>query len=160
MGKVETERLPVAKGVAKVETPEEGVEANKDAEPPREGIEADRAPKSDDCGEAPDDPNKEIGAEVAGVENREADDVAAAGADKKEKLLPEEADGAAGAAASVAVDAPGIAELEKSPATWVAGCGSAGKCRVGCTLLAAASCLAVSRRSASRNGSFPSPRRR
>lgn len=97
------ESLPVANGVTNVETPEAGVEANNDAEPAIAGV-ADIVPKSDDCGEAP---------KMFGVENREED---AAGVAKRENPLPDEADEPGGAARN-AVDAPGIAELAKSPET-------------------------------------------
>lgn len=97
------ESLPVANGVTNVETPEAGVEENNDAEPAIAGV-ADMVPKSDDCGVAP---------KTAGVENREED---AAGVAKRENPLPDEADEVGGAARD-AVDAPGIAELAKSPAT-------------------------------------------
>ena len=78
---------------------------------------------------------------------------------KRERAFPE--DGCAGAVdVWGAVDAEEVAELANKPAPCVEGCEFAGKCKVGCTLLAAASFLALSRRSASRKGSFPSPRRR
>lgn len=93
---------PVANGETNVETPEAGVEENNDPVPAIEGV-ADMVPKSDDCGEAP---------KMVGVENREED---AAGVAKRENPLPDEADEAG--AARDAVDAPGIAELAKSPAT-------------------------------------------
>lgn len=111
-------------------------------------------PKGDDCGEAV-VPNNDTGAaEVAGVEKR---DGVVVGADGVEKILPVEADTAAG---GVAVETAGAAKLATALLIGAAACGTAGKCKVGCTLRAAASCLAVSRRSASRKGSFPSPRRR
>lgn len=107
----------------------------------------------------------DTGAEVVGVANKE-DDMEEDGTEgvlKREKAFPE---GAGAGAVAVAVDAWGavdaeeVAELANKPAPCVEGCEFAGKCKVGCALLAAASFLALSRRSASRNGSFPSPRRR
>lgn len=132
-----------------------------DAEPSND---ADDELKSEAWGEAPDDPNKEdTGAEDVGVAKREDDekeeDATVEGVLKRENPLPEEADAGAADACGT-MDAPGVAELANNPATWVEGCEFAGKFKVGCTLLAAASCFAVSRRSASRNGSFTSPRRR
>lgn len=99
---------------------------------------------------------------MLGVANREdgTEEGAEAGVPKSDNPLPEEAN-VEGADVCCAVDdAPCVPELVSNPATCVDGCEFAGKFKVGCTLLAAASCLAVSRRSASRNGSFPSPRRR
>lgn len=110
------------------------------------------------------DPNKvDTGAEVVGVANKE-DDMEEDGTEgvlKREKAFPEDAGaGAVAVDAWGAVDAEEVAELANKPAPCVEGCEFAGKCKVGCALLAAASFLALSRRSASRNGSFPSPRRR
>lgn len=79
-------------------------------------MEADRVPKSDDWGKAPDVPNKETGAEVMGVENREEDELAPDGVPNREKPLPDEADETA-VDVGGAVNAPGIAELENAPAT-------------------------------------------
>ena len=133
-------------GVALPSTEGVEVELNKDA---------DDKPIKDAWGVAEDDPNREdTGAEEDGVVNRE--DIIGV---LSENPLP---DVAAVVAADVCGkdDAPGVPELADNPATCVDGCEFEGKCKVGCTLLAAASCLAVSRRSASRKGSFPSPRRR
>lgn len=79
-------------------------------------MEAERDPKSDDWGEAPDDPNKETGVELVGVENREEDKAALDGVPKREKLLPHDADETAVTVGSVA-NAPGIPELENDPTT-------------------------------------------
>lgn len=84
---------------------------------------------------------------MAGVENRDDDDMAANGV-----LKSPEPD--AGAAAIGGVAAAGVAELAGN------GCELDGRWRVGWTLRAAAARFAVSRRSASRNGSFVSPRTR
>lgn len=132
----------------------EGVEADPNKE-------ADAEPKRDVWGVAEDEPNREeTGAEVEGVANK--DDFKVDGAEgvlKSENPLPDEAVVTAEEVCGT-VDAPWAPELVNKPATCVDGCEFADKWRVGCTLFAAASCLAVSRRSASRNGSFPSPRRR
>lgn len=109
-------RPPEGNGVVNAETLEEGVEPNNDAAPLTTGVEAERDPKSDDWGEAPDDPNKDTGAEVVGVENREEDKVVPDGVPKRERPLPDEADEIA-ADVSGAVNAPGTAELENAPAT-------------------------------------------
>lgn len=96
-------------------------------------------------------PNKEeVGAAEAGVAKRE-DEGAEAGVLRNEKPAPEEGFGVV----------CGVAELVINPATWLEVCVlvAAGRCRVGWTLLAAASCFAVSLRSASRNGSLYSPLR-
>lgn len=149
--------IPVANGVEKEDTPAAGVEPNNGAVLVKEGVEVDKELKSDAWGEA-DDANKEdMGADVTGVANREDDGVEAAGVLKSVDPLPEEEKPAAvwGVA-----DVPGAAELANKPATWVDGCGFAGKCCVGWTLRAAASCLAVSLLSASRKGSFIWPLRR
>lgn len=107
-------------------------------------------------------PNKEnVEAEADGVENIEEEGTAAAGADdagvlKNENPLPnEEADNPTEDCGAPEVAA--VAELENKPATCVDGW--AGMFNVGWILLAAASSLAVSRRSASRKGSWASPRR-
>lgn len=150
---------PVANGVAKEDTPAAGVEPNNGAVLVKEGVEVDKEPKSEVWGEAA-DPNKEdTGADVTGVEKREDDGVEAAGVLKSVDPLP---DGAEEKPAAVwgAADVPAAAVLANKPATWVDGCGFAGKCCVGWTLRAAASCLAVSLLSASRKGSFIWPRRR
>lgn len=65
----------MANGVAKVETPEAGVELNKEVEMPKAD---DEAPKGDDCGGAALPNNDGKGVEVVGVENRGVD-VGAAG---------------------------------------------------------------------------------
>lgn len=127
--------------------------------PNKEGVEAANKDDDDDiCGDTPDPKGKEAEAEVAGVANRE-DDIEEAGVEdgvlKRENPPPEEADVTADVCG--ATDAP-VAVFVSNPATCADGCEFTGKCKVGCTLLAAASCLAVSRRSASRNGSLPSPR--
>lgn len=59
-----------------------------------------------------------------------------------------------------AFEDPGVAELLINPVTCVLVLVATGRWRVGWTLLAAASCFAVSLRSASRNGSLHSPLRR
>lgn len=124
--------------------------------PNKEGVEAANKDAEDIWGEAPDPNNEDAEAEAAGVANRE-DDAEAAGVEdsvlKSDSPPPEDAD-VCGAA-----DAPGVAVFVSNP-TCVDGCEFTGKCKVGCTLLAAASCFAVSRRSASRNGSLQYPRRR
>lgn len=158
---------PEANGVENSELPGVVLEPKAGAAlPNKEGVEADankdddEDPKSDVWGVAPDDPNREdTGAEVVGVANREdgTEEGAEVGVPKR---LPEEANVVAADVCWAVDDAPRVPELVSNPATCVDGCEFAGKCKVGCTLLAAASCLAVSRRSASRNGSFPSPRRR
>lgn len=89
--------------------------------------------------------------EVVGVEKRLEVDGAEAGMLKAAKALEE-------------VPPEGSKDccgwLVAGAAVCVAGCAGAGKCNVGWTLLAAASCLAASLLLASRNGSFALPRRR
>lgn len=160
---VKNKMAPVANGVENSEPPA-GVEANVEAvllnkeAVDAENNEEDDVPNNVLCGEAPDGPNKEdTGAEVDGVANRE--DAVTEEDGVLNKPLPEEA-AAVAADACGAVDVAGVADLANNPVPCVEGCEFTGKCRVGCTLLAAASSLAVSLRSASRNGSFPSPLRR
>lgn len=159
---IQNKKVPEANGVENREPPAEVVEPKADggALLGNKEVEAEPSAGADDAL-----PNKvDPVAAVCGVANKEDDmeeDGAEEGVLKRDIPLPEEAD-ASVVAADVcgAVDAPGVAELANKPATCVEGCELAGKCKVGCTRLAAASCFAVSRRSASRNGSFPSPRRR
>lgn len=127
-------------------------------------VEAEEDPKSDVCAGVMDGPNKDgAGAAEGGVAKKE-DEGAEVGVLRNEKPAPEEGfDVGTAADGCEAFEAPGVAELAINPATCVEGCVlvvEAGRCRVGWTLLAAASCFAVSLRSASRNGSWHSPLRR
>lgn len=109
-----------------------------------------------------DGPNKDVvGAVEDGVAKIE-DEGPEAGVLRNEKPAPEEGFDV-GTDVCGGFEAPGVAELAINPVTCVEGCVlvvEAGRCRVGWTLLAAASCFAVSLRSASRNGSWHSPLRR
>lgn len=88
---------------------------------------------------------------VVGVEKRLEVDGAEAGMLKAAKALEEvAADGSKDCCGWLVIGAD----------ICVVGCTGAGKCNVGWTLLAAASCLAVSLLFASRNGSLALPRRR
>lgn len=80
---------PVANGVAKEDTPTVGVEPNNGAVLVKEGAEVENELKSDTCGEVTDDANKDTGADVTGVENREDDSVEAEGVLKSEDPLPD-----------------------------------------------------------------------
>lgn len=154
-------KIPDANGVEKSDAPADVVDP-KDGTvlPNKDRVDAANKDDDDICGDTPDPNNEEGEAEVAGVANRE-DDIEEAGAEdgvlKRESPPPEEADITADVCG--ATNAP-VAVFVSDPPTCADGCEFTGKCKVGCTLLAAASCLAVSRRSASRNGSLPSPRRR
>lgn len=128
------------------------------AEPNRD-IEA--VPNGVDWGVKVEEPKTDKdGVDAVGVEKRNEEVEAAAAEDGVLNIEKPDVE---------AVELPGcwgildivVAELANKPAPWVDGCaGTAGKCKVGWTLLAAASCLAVARLSASRKGSFPSPQRR
>lgn len=100
-----------------------------------------------------DDPPKRLpdGAGVVEVAKRLDEDGAEAGVVRVEKALEE-------VAAEGKEDCCGW--LVAGAAICAMGCAGAGKCSVGWTLLAAASCLAASRLFASRNGSLPLPMRR
>jgi hypothetical protein len=93
------------------------------------------------------------GAGVTGVEKRFDEDGAEAGVVKAEKALDE-------VTLEGKEDCCDWLVAVAGAAVCVVGCAGAGRCKVGWTLLAAASSLAASLLFASRNGSFPLPIRR